>query len=433
MVESTRHPPVVTSRASPPGPFRQDFWRSPLRGPWLSSLLGAALMPLIVTCAFTGYLSHAAYDPNLGHNAVNPGGVDLYFFRWPTHPAWLYAVTQGLHVAAGVAAIPLLLAKLWAVIPKLFEWPPIRSIAHAIERLSLALLVGSGLFVLATGLLNIQLFYAWRFSFVPVHYYAAILFLAALAFHVVVKLPVARRAFRERGVLAPLRESLIQTAPEPAGHDTTAPTNPGTPTISRRGFVATVGVATAGLGVMAGAQSVGGPLRDLALLTPHGRTRGSGPNDFQINKPAATVGVSAGQTGPDWRLVVMRAGATPLSFSRADLLGMAQFTYDLPIACVEGWTTTQRWTGVRLGDLARAAGAGPHDQVLVESLQTGGAFHQATLAANAVNDSRALLALRVNGVDLSLDHGYPARLIVPALPGVHCTKWVSRMTFAAEA
>ena len=41
----------------------------------------------------------------------------------------------------------------------------------------------------------------------------------------------------------------------------------------------------------------------------------------------------------------------------------------------------------------------------------------------------ALLAFRVNGVDLSLDHGYPARIIVPALPGVHCTKWVASIDF----
>jgi DMSO/TMAO reductase YedYZ molybdopterin-dependent catalytic subunit len=35
----------------------------------------------------------------------------------------------------------------------------------------------------------------------------------------------------------------------------------------------------------------------------------------------------------------------------------------------------------------------------------------------------------VNGADLSLDHGYPARIIVPALPGVHCTKWVKSVAF----
>ena len=45
--------------------------------------------------------------------------------------------------------------------------------------------------------------------------------------------------------------------------------------------------------------------------------------------------------------------------------------------------------------------------------------------------TRSLLALQVNGADLALDHGYPARIIVPALPGVHNTKWVGRLELRA--
>jgi len=59
-----------------------------------------------------------------------------------------------------------------------------------------------------------------------------------------------------------------------------------------------------------------------------------------------------------------------------------------------------------------------------------GKFRQATLYVGQATDERSLLALRVNGADLSPDHGFPARVVVPAMPGVHNTKWVSRMTFA---
>jgi hypothetical protein len=34
------------------------------------------------------------------------------------------------------------LAKLWSVLPKLFEWPPVHSITHLVDRVSLLLLVG---------------------------------------------------------------------------------------------------------------------------------------------------------------------------------------------------------------------------------------------------------------------------------------------------
>jgi len=62
-----------------------------------------------------------------------------------------------------------------------------------------------------------------------------------------------------------------------------------------------------------------------------------------------------------------------------------------------------------------------------------GTFGHASLGHEQVADERSLLALRVNGVDLSLDHGFPARIISPAVPGVHCTKWVTDMTFHAVA
>jgi DMSO/TMAO reductase YedYZ molybdopterin-dependent catalytic subunit len=419
-------------QSPPQGPFRREFWRSPLRGPWLASFLGTALLPLIVICAVTGFLSHAAYYPELGSNSVTgPGGIafDLYFFDWPTSPAWLYVVTQGLHVVSGVAAIPILLAKLWSAMPKLFEWPPVRSLAHLIDRASLALLVGGSLFVFFTGIFNIQNWYPWGFSFVPAHYYGAFVFLAALALHLVVKLPVVWRSFRDRGVLAPLRDDLAHTRPEPPAPHTTAPSASDPPTISRRGLIATVGAGSLGLGVMAAAQSIGGPVRPLGLLAPRGRTAGAGPNDFPINKTAAAVGIEPRMTGPGWRLRV--EGRRTIELSRERLLEMPQHTESLPIACVEGWSTTQEWTGVRLIDLAELAGLGDGAEVTVESLQREGAFRSATLSSGQVADERALLALQVNGVDLSLDHGFPARVIAPALPGVHCTKWVGSMFFRA--
>jgi DMSO/TMAO reductase YedYZ molybdopterin-dependent catalytic subunit len=423
-------PRIPELRGPPPGPFRREFWRSPLRGPWLTGFLGASLLPLIVICAATGFLSHVAYYPDLGDNSVTgEGSLHFYLlpFDWPTSPSWLYALTQGLHVVTGVAAIPILVAKLWSVMPKLFEWPPVRSPAHLLERISLALLVGGALFVFFTGLLNIQLYYPWAFPFVEAHYYGAFVFLGALGLHLVSKVPIALRAFRERGVIAPLRADVAHTEPEPPREDTTAPGAPGVPTISRRGLLATIGAGSLGLAVIAAGQSIGGPFRTLAFLAPRGSS-GSGPNGFQINTSAAAAGIEPATTGASWRLVL--EGARRVEMSRDRLLAMAERTESLPIACVEGWSTTQSWTGVPLRDLAALAGVRGETEATVQSLQKEGAFRQATLAAGQVADPRSLLALRVNGADISLDHGFPARVIVPAAPGVHCTKWVASISFS---
>jgi DMSO/TMAO reductase YedYZ molybdopterin-dependent catalytic subunit len=415
----------------PPGPFRPSFWRSPLRGPWLTSFLGTMLLPLVLVVGATGFLSHAAYQPDLGRNAIlNPArDFQPFIFSWPTSPSWLYALNQGLHVTIGLVAVPLLLAKLWSVIPRLFAWPPLRSPAMAIERASLLLLVGGGLFEFATGILNIQIYYPWHFNFVRAHYYGAWVFLSALTAHVLVKLPVIVRSYRERGFVRPLRDDRAHTVPEPPDPDGLAPPDPAEPTLSRRGLLALVGGASATLLVVSAGQSVGGPLRRLALLAPRGRVYGDGPNDFAVNKTAATAGIHASDVGADWRLSVR--GARHLELSREELLAMPLATHDLPIACVEGWSTTQKWTGVPLAHLAALVAAPDGALLQVESIQERGAFRQTTLNHAQASDRRSLLALRVNGADLSMDHGYPARIIVPALPGVHNTKWVKSLEFAA--
>jgi hypothetical protein len=411
----------------PPGPTRPEFWKSPLRGPWLTSLLGSLLLPFIAICAITGFLSQLAY----GDNSFLPQGglgFSIFPFEWPAGWPLLYALTQGLHVTSGVIAIPLLLAKLWSVMPKLFEWPPVRSLSHLLERLSLALLVGGALFVFFTGLMNIQLFYPWKFSFLASHYYAAFVFLAALTLHVALKYSTVRKSFREQGVLRPLKYGLGKTVPEPYDEDSTTALEPAVPTVSRRMLLGTIGATSVGLGLMMfGQTTFGDTFRRFALLAPRGRVYGDGPNDFQVNKTAAAVGVTEDQTGPDWRLKLK--GDRSVSFSREQLLAMPQNTYDLPIACVEGWSTTQTWTGVRLRDLAALAGAAGASGVLVKSLQESGSFNKATLSAAQLDDEKSLLALSVNGQDISMDHGFPARVIVPALPGVFNTKWVASMEF----
>ena len=49
------------------------------------------------------------------------------------------------------------------------------------------------------------------------------------------------------------------------------------------------------------------------------------------------------------------------------------------------------------------------------------------LPARHARDSKTLIALRLSGETLDIDHGYPCRLIAPTGPGVLQTKWLSRI------
>jgi DMSO/TMAO reductase YedYZ molybdopterin-dependent catalytic subunit len=115
----------------------------------------------------------------------------------------------------------------------------------------------------------------------------------------------------------------------------------------------------------------------------------------------------------------------------ADLRAMDQTTASLPIACVEGWSAGATWTGVPVRHLLDLVGAPAGSEVLVESLQEHGGERVSTLAGNFSDHPHTLLALDLEGEPLSLDHGFPCRLIAPDRPGVLQTKWVGRLEVTA--
>src|SRR5437762_5297065 len=123
---------------------------NPVHNERVAARLGLALGVTFTICFVTGLYSHFAQHPSFG-------------FELPSRPVGLYRFTQGLHVVTGLASIPLLLAKLWTVYPKLFQWPPFENLFHLIERLATFPLIPHAIFMLFTGLANINLWYPWRF------------------------------------------------------------------------------------------------------------------------------------------------------------------------------------------------------------------------------------------------------------------------------
>ena len=414
----------------PPGLPEPRVFRSPLRGPWLTSVFGSVLLLSLPIVFLTGLLDWIAYSPRF-HQSIpsHVGFLHLPYFTWPTRPAWLFQLTEGLHVGLALILVPVVLAKLWSVMPKLFVWPAARSGADLLERVSLIFLVGGVVFEMVTGILNIQYDYLFGFNFYTAHYFGAWVFMTGFVVHVGLKLPTMVRSLRSRPFIGELRTSRAHTRPEPPDPDGLVSPDPAEPTISRRGALAVVGGGSLMVAVLTVGQSIGGVARNTALLIPRGRSYGNGPNDFQINRTAAAASIDPMATGSSWRLSL--GGSSPVQLSRVQLLAMDQHTAELPIACVEGWSSTQRWSGVRLADLARLSGVRSPSKAHVKSLEAGGIFSEAWLQSNQVLDPDALLALRVNGVDLSADHGFPARIIIPAIPGVHCTKWVRSIEFVA--
>ncbi|GAA2559288.1 molybdopterin-dependent oxidoreductase [Winogradskya consettensis] len=376
-------------------PVTDESFTSPLRSTRLTAVLGIALGLAFAVCFGTGLLSHLIQHPPA-------------WFWWPSRPVGLYRATQGVHVITGLACVPLLGVKLWSVYPKLFEWPPLRSLVHGLERASIAVLVAASLFQVVSGVLNVARWYdPMPFFFTAGHYWAAWLAIGALLVHIGVQLPVVRSAL---------------TRPEP---DHTAPG-----TLSRRGLIGTV-AATAGLITLSTAGQTVTPLAPISVLAP--RRRGDDPQHVPVNKTSAGAGVRDAIFAGTYLLTVTGPGRT-VQLTLGDLQALPQHTVVLPISCVEGWSATGTWTGVRLRDLAELVGVDPsHASAYVESLEAQGRYRTSTVAPPHTRDPYTLIALRLGGEPLHPDHGYPARLIAPNRPGVLQTKWISRITIRSAS
>jgi DMSO/TMAO reductase YedYZ molybdopterin-dependent catalytic subunit len=348
-------------------------------------LLAAA----IGTAFVTGLLSHLHQHP-------------VSWFPLSPSPVWGYRLSQGLHVAAGLAALPLLLAKLYTAYPALFQRPRVRGPLHAVERGSVAVLVATAIFQLVTGLLNVFQWYPWSFSFVRVHLAVAWVLVGSIVVHVAVQLPTIAAALRQPVGLD-----------EDGEHD--GPT--------RRGFLAGVAVTVLGLTALTVGQTVT-PLGGAAVLSP--RRSGVGVQGVPVNRTARRAGVLDRATDPAWRLTVQGPGGT-VRLSRSDLEAMPQTTVVLPIACVEGWSTTATWQGVRVVDLVASVSDRVDADLRFVSLQETGSYRESVLPGAYARHPDSVVALRLGGEPLHVDHGYPARLVAPNRPGVLQTKWLDRI------
>ncbi|WP_068181755.1 molybdopterin-dependent oxidoreductase [Mycobacterium sp. UM_CSW] len=130
----------------------------------------------------------------------------------------------------------------------------------------------------------------------------------------------------------------------------------------------------------------------------------------------------------DWRLRVHGMVDRETTYSFDDLARFDVVETVTTLTCVSNpvggnLISTGVWTGYRVADLLAAAGVhADADMVLSTSID---GFTAGT-PVQALTDGRAaLLAVGLNGQPLPIEHGYPARLVVPGLYGyVSATKWV---------
>jgi len=128
----------------------------------------------------------------------------------------------------------------------------------------------------------------------------------------------------------------------------------------------------------------------------------------------------------DYRLSINGDVSKPLELTIDDLRAMPTVQKTLEIRCVEGWAADVLWEGIPLSYLLNQAGASLKNiaNVVIESI-TG---YRTTLTSDEAANLDNIIALKAGDLPLTVEHGYPARLVIPARPGLDWVKYVKRIT-----
>ncbi|QIS15335.1 molybdopterin-dependent oxidoreductase [Nocardia arthritidis] len=215
-----------------------------------------------------------------------------------------------------------------------------------------------------------------------------------------------------------------------------------------RGIGITAAIAlTAGVGgrVFAAARrNVSGERAAVQLPTPSGPPAPIDPNS-DLRVPGLTPYLTANSdfyridtallvpqvSVDDWSLRIHGLVDREIRYSWADLAKRQPIERLVTLTCVSNpvggdLIGNARWLGYRLDEMLAEAGVHP-DADMVLSHSVDGFTAGSPLAA--LTDGRdAILAVGMNGEPLPIEHGYPARLVVPGLYGyVSATKWVTEL------
>jgi DMSO/TMAO reductase YedYZ molybdopterin-dependent catalytic subunit len=160
----------------------------------------------------------------------------------------------------------------------------------------------------------------------------------------------------------------------------------------------------------------------------------------------------------DYRLAVYGAVERPLKISYEELLAMPSVTQAATIECAGngrifmvpqvkgaqwqlGAVSTANWTGVPLSALLERAGVNAEAcEILFEScdrgtpkeepIPPGDTQYSRSLAMTKAHD--VIIAYQMNGEEISRDHGFPLRVVVPGHYGMAWVKWLTGIRVLTE-
>jgi DMSO/TMAO reductase YedYZ molybdopterin-dependent catalytic subunit len=125
-----------------------------------------------------------------------------------------------------------------------------------------------------------------------------------------------------------------------------------------------------------------------------------------------------------YRLQVDGLVEKPSSFTYNEITEFPQFSKVVDLNCVEGWSFTAKWTGVKIADLFDEVGAMENATTVIFYSADG---YSTSLDRDYLLKNDIILAYKLNNVTLPPDRGFPLQLVAESKYGYKWAKWITRI------
>jgi DMSO/TMAO reductase YedYZ molybdopterin-dependent catalytic subunit len=131
-----------------------------------------------------------------------------------------------------------------------------------------------------------------------------------------------------------------------------------------------------------------------------------------------------------WDFQVFGLVEEPLRLTYAQFMALPQVQVKADIHCVTRWTLLDSiWEGVAFKELMKLIRPQPEARFVLVHCEYG---FTTNLPLDVLLDDDVLFATKRNGEDITPDHGWPLRLIVPKKYFWKSAKWVRGLEFLAQ-
>jgi DMSO/TMAO reductase YedYZ molybdopterin-dependent catalytic subunit len=166
---------------------------------------------------------------------------------------------------------------------------------------------------------------------------------------------------------------------------------------------------------------------DYVEIRDYQGVRLSSINDFRENSIRGPQEINV----TDYRLKIFGEVENPTEYTYFEVLD--NFTSQRKVVtlnCVEGWSATVLWEGVKIMDLVREADPSEEAVIIIFHAEDG---YTTSLPIEYIRNNELILAYKINEVTLPEENGFPLQLVAESKWGFKWCRWVTGLEFSSDA